>query len=221
MVSAANNTMNLWFCAASSPSGLTLNLSYSVWRSDLPESTAVVYSFPQQVYPGGSIPVCSTEHRRMTAASRTGYRASQKVLHWLTVLALAAQLAIGYVMDADDSGRGRGRGRGGDSGRGRGGDSSGYLNDPEALVRVHVALGVTILVLAVARVAWRRVVGLPPWAEQLTPGQRGLATWTERALLSTLFVIPLSGLARVTSTTAATSVATTSRGARATPSTSG
>ena len=135
----------------------------------------------------------------MTAASRTGYRSSQKVLHWLTVLALAAQLAIGYLMDADDSGRGRGRGRGGDSGRGRGGDSSGYLDDPDVFVRVHVALGVTILALAVARVVWRRVVGLPPWAEQLTSGQRRLATWTERVLLTTLFVIPLSGLALVAS----------------------
>lgn len=131
--------------------------------------------------------------------SAPGYRSSQKILHWLTVLALASQLAIGYLMDADDSGRGRGRGRGGDSGRGRGGDSSGYLDDPDTLVRVHVALGVTILVLAVARLVWRRVVGLPAWAEQLTSGQRRLATWTERVLITTLFVIPLSGLALVAS----------------------
>ncbi len=121
----------------------------------------------------------------------------------MTVLALIAQLAIGYLMDADDSGRGRGRGRGGDDGsgrgRGRGGDSGGYLDDPDTLVRFHVVLGVTILVLAVARVVWRRVVGLPPWAEQLTTGQRRIATWTERALLTTLFLVPLSGLALVAS----------------------
>jgi cytochrome b561 len=130
---------------------------------------------------------------------RPGYRASQKVLHWLTVLALAVQLAVGYLMDADDSGRGRGRGRGGESGRGRGrGDGSGgYLDDPDTLVTIHVALGVTILLLAVARVVWRRVAGLPPWAEQLTRAQRRIATWTERALLATLFVVPASGLALV------------------------
>ncbi|HSU01933.1 MAG TPA: cytochrome b/b6 domain-containing protein [Nocardioides sp.] len=137
------------------------------------------------------------------AGTRATYRTSQKVLHWLTVLALAAQLAVGYLMDADDSGRGRGRGRGrgGDSGRGRGrgGESDGYLDDPELLLTVHVALGVTILALAAARVVWRRVAGLPPWAEQLTPAQRRIATWTERALLATLFVIPLSGLALVAS----------------------
>ena len=123
------------------------------------------------------------------------------MLHWLTVLAVAAQFAVGYLMDADDSGRGRGRGRGGESGRGRGrgGESGGYLDDADTLLKVHIALGATILVLAVARVAWRRVAGLPPWAEQLTPTQRRLATWTERILLGTLFVIPVSGLALVAS----------------------
>ena len=134
---------------------------------------------------------------------RTSYGTTAKALHWLTVLALAAQLAVGYVMDADDSGqgRGRGRGRGGESGRGRGrgGESDGYLDDPDTLLRVHVVLGLTILVLAVARVVWRRVAGLPPWAERLTAGQRRLATWTERVLIATLFVIPLSGLALVVS----------------------
>ena len=132
------------------------------------------------------------------------YRPAAKLLHWLTVLTLAAQFAVGYLMDADDSGhgRGRGRGRGGDDGgrgRGRGGESGGYLDDPDTLVKVHVALGLTILVLAVARLLWRRAAGLPPWAEQLTATQRRLATWTERTLLTTLFVIPLSGLALVVS----------------------
>jgi cytochrome b561 len=136
-----------------------------------------------------------------TTHAPTGYRSTGKALHWLTVLALAAQFAVGYVMEADDSGggRGRGRGRGEESGRGRGrgGESEGYLDDPDTLLKVHVVLGVTILVLAVARVVWRRVAGLPPWAEQLTPAQRRLASWTERVLLATLFAIPVSGLALV------------------------
>jgi len=131
------------------------------------------------------------------------YRPAAKALHWLTVLALALQFAVGYLMDADDSGqgRGRGRGRGEESGRGhgRGGESDGYLDDPDTLVKVHVALGLTILVLAVARVVWRRVAGLPAWAERLTPAQRRVATWTERVLLATLFAIPISGLALVVS----------------------
>jgi cytochrome b561 len=136
-------------------------------------------------------------------ASATTYGPAAKLLHWLTVLALAAQFSIGYVMDADDSGhgRGRGRGRGDDSGhgRGRGGGSEGYLADPDNLLKVHVVLGLTILVLAVVRLVHRRIAGLPAWAEQLTAGERRLATWTERALLTTLFVIPLTGLALVLS----------------------
>jgi cytochrome b561 len=134
-----------------------------------------------------------------TPEAHSGYGRTTKALHWLTVAALAAQFAVGYLMDADDGGRGRGRGRGGDSGRGRGrgGDGEGYLDDPETLLKLHIVLGVTILVLAVVRVLWRRFDGLPPWAEQLSAGQRRLAHWTERVLLTTLFVIPLSGLALV------------------------
>ena len=124
-----------------------------------------------------------------------------KGLHWLTVLAIAAQFVVGYLMVGDDSGQGRGRGRGRSDesghGRGGGGDDSGYLDDPETLLRVHVAIGLTILALAVTRLLWRRVAGLPPWSEQLSEGQRRLAHWTERVLLALLFVIPLSGLTLV------------------------
>ncbi len=59
---------------------------------------------------------------------------------------------------------------------------------------VHVALGLTILALAVVRVLWRRRAGLPPWAETLSPGERAFAAWTEKALLALLFVVPLTGL---------------------------
>lgn len=126
-----------------------------------------------------------------------GYGAVAKALHWLTVAALVAQFTVGYVMDVDDSGRGRGRGRGrsGESGRarGRGGEDGSLLDDPGTLLTVHLLLGVLILTLAVVRVTWRRVDGLPPWAKTLTPAERRLATGTERLLLVLLFVIPLSG----------------------------
>ena len=128
-----------------------------------------------------------------------GYGGVAKALHWLTVAALVAQFTVGYVLDVDDSGhgRGRGRGRGGESGRGRGrgGEDGSLLDDPGTLLTVHLLLGALILTLAVVRVTWRRLDGLPPWAEALTPAERRLATWTERALLVLLFVIPLSGAA--------------------------
>jgi cytochrome b561 len=130
-----------------------------------------------------------------------GYGWASKSLHWLTVLAIAAQFVVGYAMDVDDSGRGRGRGRGrsGESGRGRGGEDSSYLDDPETLLKVHIVLGLAIIGLGIVRVLWRRGAGLPPWSEHLSEGQRRLAHWTERALLSLLFVVPASGLVLVLS----------------------
>jgi cytochrome b561 len=122
-----------------------------------------------------------------------GYGWVSKVLHWATALAVAVQFGVGLTMDVDDSARGRGRGRSGESGRGRGGEDT-YLDDPETVLLVHVALGLTILSLAVARVVWRRVAGLPPWSDHLSERQRRLAHWTERALLGLLFAVPVTGL---------------------------
>jgi cytochrome b561 len=122
------------------------------------------------------------------------YPATTKVLHWLTVAALATQFTIGYLLDVDGRGRGRGRGRGEGSGhgRGRGGDLDVFGDN--RLLTAHVLVGVTILVLATVRLWWRRRTTLPPWAPELTPTERTLAHWTERALYVLLFAIPLSGL---------------------------
>lgn len=122
-----------------------------------------------------------------------GYGMVTKSLHWLTVLAITAQFVVGYAMAGDDdSGHGRGRGRGEGSGHGRGG---GEDADPD-LLKVHVALGLTILAVAVLRVLWRRT-GLPPWDPRLTRTDQRLVHATETALLTLLFVVPLTGLALV------------------------
>lgn len=144
--------------------------------------------------------------------SPAGYGALTKLLHWATVVALAAQFVLGYLLDVDDDsgrgrGRGRGRGEGSGHGRGRGGDDEGggaFGDDfdvfgDDRLLQAHVALGLLILTLAVLRVVWRRVGALPPWAESLSPAERRVAHVTERVLLAMLFVIPLSGLALVIS----------------------
>ena len=117
-----------------------------------------------------------------------------KVLHWLTVAALITQLVIGYSMDAGGSGRGRGRGRSGESGRGRGRGGELEVFGDNRLLTAHVVVGVTILVLATVRLWWRRHSTLPPWAPGLSAAERTLAHWTERALYTLLFVMPLSGL---------------------------
>lgn len=129
-------------------------------------------------------------------AETRAYGATTRWLHWLTVAALVAQFTIGYLMAGDDSsgrGRGHGRGEGSGHGRGRGGDD----DATSSLLTAHVSLGVLILLLAVLRVAWRRATDLPPWAAALSPGQRRLATLTERVLLTLLFVIPITGLSLV------------------------
>src|SRR5688500_12017291 len=118
----------------------------------------------------------------MTAVAPTSYRPLTKVLHWLTVAALAAQFTIGYVMEAESGrGRGRGRGRSGDSGRGRGRGGDLDVFGDDGLLTAHVVLGASILVLAVVRVLWRRHTTLPAWAPGLSPAERTLAHWTERA----------------------------------------
>ena len=130
----------------------------------------------------------------MEARREPGYGRVTKILHWLTVAALVTQFTIGYSLDVGGRGRGRGRGRGGESGRGRGRGGDLDVFGDNRLLTAHVLLGVTILVLAGVRLAWRRHSTLPPWAEGLSPAERTLAHWTERALYALLFAIPLTGL---------------------------
>ena len=126
--------------------------------------------------------------------ARVRYGRVTRALHWLTVAALLAQFSVGYALDVG-GGRGRGRGRGGVSGRGRGRGGDGLeVFGEDALLTVHVVLGLSILLLAVVRYWWRCRTPLPPWAPGLSAFERTLAHWTERVLYVVLFVIPLTGL---------------------------
>jgi cytochrome b561 len=114
----------------------------------------------------------------------SSYGSVFKFLHWTMFLALGAQFVVGYAMDRGE-----------------------FLlewaverwlgGEEEALLPVHVALGLLILTLALIRVTWRRRAGLPPWAEGLSPAERRLAHATERLLYWLMFLIPLTGLALV------------------------
>jgi cytochrome b561 len=66
--------------------------------------------------------------------------------------------------------------------------------DGISLPEVHVALGLTIIVLAVVRTLWRRSTPLPPWAEHLSGAERRLEARLEKLLLALLFVVPATGL---------------------------
>ena len=137
-----------------------------------------------------------------------GYGRVTKALHWLTVLLVAGQFVVGYSMDldagCDPSGEERSGGDTSDAAEERldlledaceaRADrldlTSGALDLPE----LHLLLGLSILVVAVARPLWRRYAGLPPWSEHLSEGERRLVHLTERALMTVLVLVPLSGL---------------------------
>ena len=137
-----------------------------------------------------------------------GYRASQKVLHWLTVAAVTAQLAVGYNLDLDDEdcdppGEDRSGGdtsdafedrldRLEDACEARAGDYD-LLGGGFDLAELHLVLGLTVLALGVLRPLVRKVAGLPPWSEHLSAGQRRLAGVTEKSLMLLLVLVPLSG----------------------------
>lgn len=66
-----------------------------------------------------------------------------------------------------------------------------------SLPELHVGLGLFIVVLAMARVLWRRVTPLPPWAEHLSHRERRLEARLETLLLTLLVAVPATGLVLV------------------------
>ena len=64
----------------------------------------------------------------------------------------------------------------------------------DTLLTVHVVLGVSILLLTVLRLWWRRRATLAPWAPQLSPTARAVEHKVEVAFYVLLFLIPLTGL---------------------------
>jgi cytochrome b561 len=160
----------------------------------------------------------------MSGATATGYGVVTKTLHWLTVAAFVLQFVVGYAMsteaDCDPPGEDRSGGDTSDAEderidrieeacEARLGDEGtletawsdlwggGIGVDGISLPELHILLGLAILLLGGLRVAWRMIAPLPPWAPRLTASDRRLAHVTERALLSLMFVVPLTGLALV------------------------
>ncbi len=161
-----------------------------------------------------------------------GYGAVTKLLHWLTVLALAAQFAVGWAMDLDDeadrqddlldaeadrledAAEEHGEAaeaqaeaeieRREDALDAREDDaasdvftgvvSGDAFGDGLSLPELHVVLGLSIIVLALVRMGWRRTTPLPPWAEHLSAGERRLEGRLEKLLLALLVVVPATGL---------------------------
>jgi len=144
-----------------------------------------------------------------------GYGLVTKTLHWGTLALMAVQFTVGYTMDADAGSdaaddrldaREDGCESENDAAEDRCEDAVDRQEDAVKdedytvfdggfdPVDLHVVLGLAILALAVLRTLWRISTPLPPWSERLTRTDRRVAHAAEVTLITTQYVIPLSGL---------------------------
>jgi cytochrome b561 len=107
--------------------------------------------------------------------SAAGYGALTKLFHWFVALLIALQYTSAKIMlrtPAEATTLGLGQGA--------------YFN-------WHKSLGLVVLLVALARLANRRVGDLPPWAPTLTPLEQRIIHRTEQLLYAALLIMPLSG----------------------------
>src|ERR1051325_1739583 len=83
----------------------------------------------------------------LQSAASTGYAPVAKLLHWLVAVLMIAQFVIAYLMP-----------------------HIGRNTQPNTIINLHFSLGVVILAVVIARLAWRwthaepaPLDGLPPW----------------------------------------------------------
>ncbi len=103
-------------------------------------------------------------------SARQDYGAGAKWFHWLTVIPLTAQVALGWIMP--DIHRGM---------------------EPEALTNLHLSLGMTILALGAARLAWRLFHGAPAPEPSLPQWQQRSAQSVHALLYLLIFLMTLTG----------------------------
>lgn len=109
----------------------------------------------------------------MDDSAARGYHPVTKVFHWGIFFLMIGQFLVGYTLERlEDDGLAEDR-----------------------LFTLHASLGMTILVLSIFRLIWRRRQALPPWAPTLTPFERRYSHTVERILYALALAIPLSGLA--------------------------
>src|SRR5262249_15666242 len=107
--------------------------------------------------------------------SPAGYGALTKVFHWLIALLILLQYTSANIMlrtPAEATTLGLSQGT--------------YYN-------WHKSLGLVAFLIMLARLANRRVGGLPLWAPTLTPLEQRIIPRTEQLLYGALLIMPLSG----------------------------
>lgn len=114
-----------------------------------------------------------------TAGRRIGtgrYTQIAIVLHWLIALAVVVQVCIGWYMNEALPDRSPAR---------------------ATLVGIHISLGVTILLLVLARIVVRLVRAPPPLPPQMPRLERALAALSHLLFYGLLLALPLTGWAIV------------------------
>ena len=91
-------------------------------------------------------------------------------LHWLIALAILFQIMLGWRMDDDSK------------------SASVYL-----VYQLHKSVGITILVLSLARLVWRLAHPAPPLPEHLKPWEKGLAHLTHIGFYAIMIGLPITG----------------------------
>ena len=67
----------------------------------------------------------------------------------------------------------------------------------DAIIALHRALGLTIIVLTLVRIGWRIGHTPPPWPGHMTPLERRIATGVHLGFYALMLALPLTGWAMV------------------------
>jgi cytochrome b561 len=108
-----------------------------------------------------------------TVVKQTRYSAVAIVLHWTIAAAIALQIVLGWRI----------------------GDVEGVTRT--AVLQLHKTIGVTILVLTVARLGWRLAKKPPPVDSSLTPIEKKASHGVHLLFYGLLLALPLTGWAMV------------------------
>ncbi|MEM6641003.1 MAG: YceI family protein [Pseudomonadota bacterium] len=107
------------------------------------------------------------------APSAAHYTALAKFLHWLVAGAIVLQYVLARL--AENAGH------------------AGHRVDQLALLANHKSVGMTVFMLAFARVAWRAAHRAPPLPVQMAPWQQRASHASHILLYALIFIVPLSG----------------------------
>jgi cytochrome b561 len=100
---------------------------------------------------------------------RTRYDAISRILHWLTLLLLSAQFALGWLMPDADS-----------------------VKTPQGLAAWHVGVGTLLLAVVIVRLMWAAIRRSPADVQQ-SAVLRFAAKTLHRLLYALLLAVPLLG----------------------------